>query len=49
MFGEVPCLDSEGVARLFHTLWSKATNDDDYDKDEWMELDRILRERGFDI
>ncbi len=32
---------------LFHALWSKAVGTSDYDKKQWLELEReILRQSG---
>lgn len=47
--GEVPFLPNEEVRTLFHTLWTKATKSEDYDKKQWMELDGILRKCGYPL
>jgi len=49
MLGEVPLLPNEEVKALFITLWTKAAASKDYDKKEWMELDGILRGRGYSL
>ena len=49
MLGEVPLLPNEEVKMLFHTLWGKARYGEDYDKQQWMELDGILRKCGFSL
>ena len=49
MLGEVPLLPNEEVKALFITLWTKAAASKDYDKKEWMELDGILRRRGYSL
>jgi hypothetical protein len=49
MPGEVLFLPNEEVKELFITLWTKAAASKDYDKKQWMKLDRILSECGYSL
>jgi hypothetical protein len=49
MLGEAAVLPNEEVRELFHTLWTKATRSEDYDKKQWMKLSEILTRRGFQV
>lgn len=39
----------QGINGLFHKLWTKDVGTSGYNKNDWMELQRLLQARGIDI